>query len=72
MTRVRVSDPMLVEDLLDFLSRAPDCVAERAGDDEVEASIVSSLRVERLREQLVTYLRRWEEDHPGARAELAD
>lgn len=72
MTRVRVSDPTLVEDLLDFLSRAPDCLVERVGEREVEASIVSSLRVERLRDQLVAYLRRWEAEHPGATAELAD
>lgn len=49
MTRVRVNDPSLVEDLLDFLSDAPDCFVERVGEDEIEASIVSSLRVERLR-----------------------
>lgn len=70
MTRVRVNDPSLVEDLLDFLSRAPDCVAERVGEDEIEASIVSSLRVERLRAQLDGYLRDWESRNPGAKAQL--
>jgi hypothetical protein len=72
MTRVRVNDPSLVEDLLDFLSSAPDCVAERIGEDEIEASIVSSLRVERLQAQLDRYLRVWENQNPGARAEVAD
>jgi hypothetical protein len=72
MTRVRVNDPSLVEDLLDFLSHAPDCVAERVGENEIEASIVSSLRVERLRAQLDGYLRVWERDNPGASAHVSD
>jgi hypothetical protein len=72
MTRVRVNDPSLVEDLLDFLSRVPDCLAERIGEHEIEASIVSSLRVERLRAQLDDYLRAWEQQNPGARAHVAD
>jgi hypothetical protein len=72
VTRVRVSDPSLVEDLVQFLSSAPDCVAERIGDDEIEASIIASLRVERLREQLDGYIRAWEAQRPGARAEVAD
>jgi hypothetical protein len=72
MTRVRVNDPSLVEDLLDFLSHAPDCFVERVGEDEIEASIVSSLRVERLRVQLDGYLRAWEKQNPGARAHVSD
>ena len=36
MTRVLVNDPSLVEDLLDFLSHAPDCLAERISEDEIE------------------------------------
>jgi hypothetical protein len=72
MTRVRVNDPSLVEGLLDFLSHAPDCLAERISEDEIEASIVSSLRAERLREQLNGYLRAWESQNPGARARVSD
>jgi hypothetical protein len=72
MTRVLVNDPSLVEDLLDFLSHAPDCLAERISQDEIEVSIVSSLRVDRLREQLDGYLRAWERQRPGARAHVAD
>jgi hypothetical protein len=72
MTRVLVNDPSLVEDLLDFLSHAPDCLAERISEDEIEVSIVSSLRVDRLREQLDGYLRAWERQRPGARAHVSD
>jgi hypothetical protein len=72
MTRVRVNDPSLVEDLLDFLSHAPDCVAERVGEDEIEASIVASLRVAPLRAQLDGYLRAWERENPGASARVTE
>jgi hypothetical protein len=72
MTRVLVNDPSLVEDLLDFLSHAPDCLAERISENEIEVSIVSSLRVDRLREQLDGYLRAWERQRPGARAHVSD
>jgi hypothetical protein len=71
-TRVRVSDPSLVDDLLGFLNRVPDFLAERVGEDEIEASVVSSLRHERLREHLVSRLQAWEETHPGVEVELID
>jgi hypothetical protein len=67
-----VSEASLVDDLLDFLEHVPDFVAERVADDEIEASAVSSLHHERLREHLVTYLRAWEEKHPGVEAELVE
>jgi AmiR/NasT family two-component response regulator len=62
----------LVEDLLGFLDRAPDVLVERASEDEIEASVVSSLHHERLREYLESYLRAWEEAHPGVGTELVD
>jgi hypothetical protein len=70
--RVRVSDVSLVDDLLGFLDRAPDFLVERAADDLIEASVVSSLHHERLREYLESYLRAWEEAHPGVETELVD
>jgi hypothetical protein len=62
----------MVEDLLGFLDRAPDVLVERAGNDEIEASVVSSLHHERLREYLEGYLRAWEDAHPGVETELVD
>jgi hypothetical protein len=62
----------MVEDLLGFLDRAPDILVERVAPDEIEASIVSSLHHERLREYLESYLRAWEEAHPGVETELVD
>jgi hypothetical protein len=58
--------------LLGFLDRAPDFLVERASDDVIEASVVSSLHHERLREYLESYLRAWEEAHPGVETELVD
>jgi hypothetical protein len=72
VTRVRVSDASLVDDLLGFLERAPDFLVERVAPDEIEASVVSSLHHERLREHLVRYLRAWEDMHPGAEARVVD
>ena len=72
VTRVRVSDVSLVDDLVGFLGRAPDVVAERVTADEIEASAVSSLHHDRLREYLEGYLSAWEQDHPGVATELVD
>ncbi len=72
VTRVRVSDASLVDDLLGYLDRVPDFLAERVAPNEIEASVVSSLHHERLREHLVSYLRAWEETHPGVEARLVD
>ena len=62
----------MVEDLLGFLDRAPDFLVERAADDEIQVSVVSSLHHERLREYLESYLRAWEEAHPGVETQLLD
>jgi hypothetical protein len=62
----------MVEDLLGFLDRAPDFLVQRAAENEIEASVVSSLHHERLREYLESYLRAWEEAHPGVKTELVD
>jgi hypothetical protein len=72
ITRVRVSDVSLVDDLVGFLGRAPDVVAERVTADEIEASAVSSLHHERLREYLEEHLSAWEQEHPGVTTELVE
>jgi hypothetical protein len=71
-TRVRVSEASLVEDLIGFLGRAPDVVVERVASNEIEASAVSSLHHERLREYLEGYLSAWEQGHPGVVIELVE
>ena len=71
-TRVRVSEVCLVDDLVVFLGRAPDVVVERVASNEIEASAVSSLHHERLRDYLEGYLSAWEQAHPGVATELMD
>jgi hypothetical protein len=72
VTRVRVSEASLVDDLIGFLGRAPDVVVERVNSNEIEASAVSSLHHERLREYLESHLTAWEQRHPGVATELVE
>jgi hypothetical protein len=58
--------------LVGFLADVPDVVAERVGADEIEASAVSSLHHERLREYLEGYLSAWEARHPGVATEFVE
>jgi hypothetical protein len=62
----------LVDDLIGFLGRAPDVVVERIAPNEIEASAVSSLHHERLREYLESYLNAWQTRHPGVATELIE
>ena len=71
-TRVRVSEASLVDDLIGFLGRAPDVVVERVAPNEIEASAVSSLHHEKLREYLEGYLSAWQQDHPGVATEFIE
>jgi hypothetical protein len=71
-TRVRVTEASLVDDLIGFLGRAPDVVVERVASNEIEASAVSSLHHERLRDYLEGYLSTWEQSHPGVEAQLVE
>ena len=71
-TRVRVSEASLVDDLIGFLDRAPDVVVERVAANEIEASAVSSLHHERLRDYLEGHLSAWQQGHPGVATELVE
>ena len=66
--RVHVSDPRLVDDLLDFIDRRLDSVQERVAIDEVEISPLGSYGEEAAALALDLQLRAWEVAHPGVRA----
>lgn len=75
--QVRLSDPGLVEEFLDFLRRI-DCIAE-PGDVEahaegiaVEVRVPNAYDEEQARLEVALYLRVWEAVHPGSGAELLD
>jgi hypothetical protein len=66
--RVHVTDPRLVEDLMDFLDSHLDVVQERVARDAIEVSLLGSYREEAAGLALDLQLRAWEADHPGVRA----
>jgi hypothetical protein len=58
--RVRVSDPALVPELLEFLQSSVDVIAEAIDDDEVEVSLVGSYAHAAMRMELYLRIRAWE------------
>ena len=65
--RVKLSDPSLVDDLVDFLRRSG-CVAQPAEEAIVSVSIPGSLREDAAELELDLYLRVWEAMKPEAEA----
>ena len=63
--RVKLSDPALVDDLVDFL-RDSGSVAQPAEEAIVSVSIPKSLREDAAELELDLYLRVWEATHPAA------
>ena len=57
---IHVSDQSLVPDLLEFLSRQPDVIAERVGDDEIQVSLLGSRRQPWNRMELTLRVRAWQ------------
>ena len=64
---VKLSDPALVDELVDFLSRAG-CIAQAQDGTTVLVSIPRSLREDAAVLELDLYLRVWEATHPQAHA----
>ncbi len=60
--RIRISDPALAVDLLDFLQRW-DCVAIQMGADMLAVSIPKPLGYDTARLELELYLSEWREQH---------
>ena len=65
--RVKLSDPSLVDDLVDFL-RSSGCVAQPAEEATVAVAIPKSLREDAAGLELDLYLRVWEATRPEAEA----
>ena len=74
---VRLSDPALAEEFLDFLRRA-DCVADlgqveaHAEGIAVEVDVPKAYDDGQARMEVALYLRVWEAVHPGSGAEVLD
>ena len=66
--RIRLSDPALIDELLDYLRRH-EAVAERSYGDVLIVSLPASLHGEAAALEIDLYLRVFEATHPGARVE---
>jgi hypothetical protein len=66
--RVRVTDPRLVDDLLEFLCERLDAIGERVAIDAIEVSPLGSFNEEAASLALDLQLRAWERMHPGVKA----
>jgi hypothetical protein len=58
--RVRVSEPRLLPDLLEFLAARCYAVASQVGDDAIEVSLLGSFAPEAMRMLLYLLVRAWE------------
>jgi hypothetical protein len=69
--RIRISEPALVGDLLDYFRRN-DCVAIRTGRDTVAVSLVDELPYEAARYAIGFRLADWLLGHADASAGIID
>ena len=66
--KIRLNNPTLLDDLIDFLRRA-ECLAEQAGTDTIDVEVCSPLIGEAARVELGFYLGVWCSIHPGVQVE---
>ena len=69
--RLRLDDPALVSNLLDFLERRG-CAGKRAGDDTIAVELPEDLDAEQARLELDLYLRVWQSLHGWIRVDVVD
>jgi hypothetical protein len=69
--RLRLDDPALVADLLDFLERRG-CAGERDGEDTIDVELPDDLDAEQGRLELDLYLRVWQSLHGWTRVDVVD
>ena len=68
--RIRLSDPNLVPDLLEFLDAPIDVVASRSSDDTIDVAILGSRCHAANVDELETRLREWLAANPTAEARV--
>ncbi len=69
--RLRLDDPALIANLLDFLGRRG-CAGEREGEDTIEVELPEDLSAEEARLELDLYLRVWQSLHGWTRVDVVD
>jgi hypothetical protein len=68
---IEISNPRLLQDLLDFLRRA-ECVAEQTGRNRLEVYVPRAPTEEAGRREVELYLATWRARHPGVGTDLID
>jgi hypothetical protein len=68
--RLRVSDPALVPELLEFLHSRLDVVAEQTAANEVSLSLLGSYSLDAMRMELYLRVRAWEAGQRSKRVEV--
>jgi len=72
--RLRLNDPSLIPELLDFLQSTPDVVVDVVAENEVEVSLLGSYALDAMRMELYLRVRAWEAGRAarGVAVELVD
>jgi hypothetical protein len=67
--KINVSNPALVDDLLEFLRRA-ECTASLAEDGSIDVEVREAYGDEQARMEIDLYLKAWQAAHPDVEAHL--
>ena len=67
---IHVSNPSLVPDLLEFLTRNPDVIAARVADDEIAVSLLGSRRQPWNKMELTLRVRAWQAARENVAVEI--
>jgi hypothetical protein len=67
---IHVSDPNAVPDLLESLTRRPDVIAERVGENEIAVSLLGSRRAEWNKLELTLRIRAWQAGRESVAVEI--
>ena len=72
--RIRVSDPALLPELVEFLERREymAAITEQIGDDELIVSLLGSYSADTMQMQLTLIIRAWESGRAGRAVEILD
>ena len=70
--RIRLNDPSLLPELVEFLQARTDAIVTTVGVDEVEVALLGSYATDALRMELYLRVRAWEAARGGVAAEILD
>ena len=68
--RIRLNDPTLLPELVEFLETRTDAVVTEVADDAVEVTLLGSYAPDAMRMELYLRIRAWEAARGGVVAEI--